>query len=96
MVCFSGGDRCRGILTDHSDPLKHEYKRPDIVPLLFFIPYLLPAIGVFKGWEWLYEGNFGLFNFVLRMMGLPKQRFLDDPNQVIPVWCLSPYGPVAT
>ena len=33
MVCFSGGDRCRGILTDHSDPLKHEYKRPDIVPL---------------------------------------------------------------
>ena len=51
---------------------------------LFFIPYLLPAIGVFKGWEWLYEGNFGLFNFVLRMMGLPKQRFLDDPNQVIP------------
>ena len=22
-----------GILTDHSDPLKHEYKRPDIVPL---------------------------------------------------------------
>ena len=33
MVCFSGGDRCRGILTDHSDPLKHEYKRQDIVPL---------------------------------------------------------------
>lgn len=53
---------------------------------IFFIPYLLPAIGVFKGWEWLYEGNFGLFNFILRMMGLPKQRFLDDPDQVI--FCL--------
>lgn len=51
---------------------------------IFFIPYLLPAIGVFKGWEWLYEGNFGLFNFVLRMMGLPPQRFLDSPKQVIP------------
>lgn len=51
---------------------------------IFFIPYLLPAIGVFKGWEWLYEGNFGLFNFVMRMLGLPPQRFLDDPNQVIP------------
>ena len=51
---------------------------------IFFIPYLLPAIGVFKGWQWLYEGNFGLFNFVLRMMGLPQQRFLDSPAQVIP------------
>lgn len=51
---------------------------------IFFVPYLLPAIGVFKGWQWLYEGNFGLFNFVLRMFGLPKQRFLDSPSQVIP------------
>ncbi|MCI1722740.1 MAG: sugar ABC transporter permease [Lachnospiraceae bacterium] len=51
---------------------------------IFFIPYLLPAIGVFKGWQWLYEGNFGLFNFILRMMGLPQQRFLDSPSQVIP------------
>ena len=51
---------------------------------IFFIPYLLPAIGVFKGWQWLYEGNFGLFNFILRMMGLPPQRFLDSPSQVIP------------
>lgn len=51
---------------------------------IFFIPYLLPAIGVFKGWQWLYEGNFGLFNFILRMMGLQPQRFLDSPSQVIP------------
>lgn len=51
---------------------------------IFFIPYLLPAIGVFKGWQWLYEGNFGLFNFILRMMGLPPQRFLDSPDQVVP------------
>lgn len=51
---------------------------------IFFIPYLLPAIGVFKGWQWLYEGNYGLFNFVLRMMGLSPQRFLDSPSEVIP------------
>lgn len=50
---------------------------------IFFIPYLLPAIGVFKGWEWLYEGNYGLFNFILRMFGLPPQRFLNSPSQVV-------------
>lgn len=51
---------------------------------IFFIPYLLPAIGVFKGWEWLYESNYGLFNFVFRMLGLEPQRFLNSPTQVIP------------
>lgn len=51
---------------------------------IFFIPYLLPAIGVYKGWQWLYEGNFGLFNFVLRMLGMKPQRFLDSPSQVVP------------
>ena len=51
---------------------------------IFFIPYLLPAIGVFKGWQWLYEANFGLFNFIFRMLGIPPQRFLDSPSQVIP------------
>lgn len=51
---------------------------------IFFVPYLLPAIGVFKGWEWLYEGNFGLFNFLLRMAGLSPQRFLNSTDQVIP------------
>ena len=51
---------------------------------IFFIRYLLPAIGVYKGWQWLYEGNFGLFNFVLRMLGMKPQRFLDSPSQVVP------------
>jgi multiple sugar transport system permease protein len=51
---------------------------------IFFIPYLLPAIGVFKGWQWLYEANFGLFNFIFRMLGISPQRFLDSPSQVIP------------
>ncbi|WP_313075939.1 carbohydrate ABC transporter permease [Lacrimispora sp.] len=51
---------------------------------IFFIPYLLPAIGVFKGWQWLYEANFGLFNFIFRILGIPPQRFLDSPSQVIP------------
>lgn len=51
---------------------------------IFFIPYLLPAIGVFKGWEWLYESNYGLFNFIMRLLGLPPQRFLNSPSQVVP------------
>jgi len=64
--------------------LNMEIKGRTLLRSIFFVPYLLPAIGVFKGWEWLYEGNFGLFNFMLRMMGLSPQRFLDSPDLVIP------------
>lgn len=60
---------------------------------VFFIPYLLPAMGVFTGWKWLYEINYGLFNFINRLLGLPAQQFLESPAQVLPslaliaVWC---------
>lgn len=60
---------------------------------VFFIPYLLPAIGVFTGWKWLYEINYGLFNFINRMLGLPTKQFLQSPTQVLPslaliaIWC---------
>lgn len=60
---------------------------------VFFIPYLLPAIGVFTGWKWLYEINYGLFNFANRLLGLPTKQFLQSPTQVLPslaliaIWC---------
>ncbi len=60
---------------------------------IFFIPYMLPAVGVFTAWRWLYEVNYGLINYALRAMGLSPQQFLQSPEQVLPslaiiaVWC---------
>lgn len=64
--------------------LNMDIKARTIFRSIFFIPYLLPAIGVFKGWQWLYEQNFGLFNFIFRMLGLPPHKFLNSPAEVIP------------
>ncbi len=64
--------------------LNMDIKARTIFRSIFFIPYLLPAIGVFKGWQWLYEQNFGLFNFIFRMMGLTPHKFLNSPAEVIP------------
>ena len=64
--------------------LNMDIKGRTIFRSIFFIPYLLPAIGVFKGWEWLYEQNYGLFNFIFRMLGLSPQKFINSPAQVIP------------
>lgn len=60
---------------------------------VFFIPYMLPAAGVFTAWRWLYEVNYGLINYGMRLLGLPPQQFLQSPQQVLPslaliaVWC---------
>ena len=60
---------------------------------VFFIPYLLPAVGVYTAWRWLYEVNYGLLNYGMRLLGLAPQQFLASPDQVLPslaviaVWC---------
>jgi len=60
---------------------------------VYFIPYMLPAIGVFTAWRWLYEVNYGLFNYINRLLGITNMGYLDKPGQVLPslaliaVWC---------
>lgn len=52
--------------------------------VLFYLPYILPAAAVYIGWSWLYETNFGLFNFILKSIGLKGIMFLSDSSAVIP------------
>lgn len=51
---------------------------------VFYVPYVLPAAAVYVGWSWLYEGNFGFFNYVLSELGLDKILFIADSSYVIP------------
>jgi len=51
---------------------------------VFYLPYILPAVAVYMGWAWLYEGNFGLFNYVLSRLGINKIHFIADPYFVVP------------
>ena len=51
---------------------------------VFYLPYVLPAMAVYIGWSWLYESNFGLFNFILSGLGLQKVRFIADSKLVVP------------
>lgn len=51
---------------------------------VFYVPYVLPAAAIYVGWSWLYEANFGFFNFILSEMGLNKVSFIADSSYVIP------------
>ncbi len=51
---------------------------------IYYLPYVLPAMAVYIGWSWLYESNFGLFNYILSMFGISKVKFLSDSSLVVP------------
>ncbi len=51
---------------------------------VFYLPYILPSVAVYIGWSWLYEGNFGLFNYILSKLGIHKVMFVADPKLVVP------------
>ena len=52
---------------------------------IFFLPYMLPAVAVYLGWDWLYRtDNFGLFNYVLSLFGISNVFFLSHSAWVVP------------
>ncbi|HEX7057194.1 MAG TPA: sugar ABC transporter permease, partial [Bacilli bacterium] len=51
---------------------------------VFYVPFVLPAVAIYVGWSWLYEANFGFFNFLLSEMGLKKILFIADSKYVVP------------
>ncbi len=51
---------------------------------VFYLPYVLPAMAVYIGWSWLYEANFGLFNYLLGLIGVDKLKFIADGKLVVP------------
>lgn len=51
---------------------------------VFYVPYILPATAVYVGWSWMYEANFGFFNYLLSKLGISKVSFIADSKYVIP------------
>ncbi|UKS28337.1 sugar ABC transporter permease [Paenibacillus sp. HWE-109] len=51
---------------------------------VFYVPFVLPAAAIYVGWSWLYEANFGFFNYLLSEIGLNKVLFIADSNFVVP------------
>lgn len=51
---------------------------------IFYVPYVLPAVAIYVGWSWLYEANFGFFNYLLSEIGLKKILFIADSNYIVP------------
>ena len=51
---------------------------------VFYLPYVLPAMAVYLGWKWLFDYNYGFFNYVITLVGGSRVKFLDDSLMVTP------------
>jgi multiple sugar transport system permease protein len=47
---------------------------------VYFAPFLLPVATVVLIWQWLFSGDFGLFNGILTDIGLPAVGWLTEPE----------------
>ncbi len=51
---------------------------------IYFLPIVTSSIAVSLIWSYLYNPNYGLFDGLLALAGLPQHRFLDSPSEALP------------
>jgi multiple sugar transport system permease protein len=61
------------------------------------VPMIMPSVAIGLVWRWLYDGQFGLINYMLGLFGLPPHLWLGDPTTamaaviLVEVWQWMPF-----
>ncbi len=55
---------------------------------VYYLPSIVPAVANAVLWVWILNTEFGLLNVLLRFMGLPKIRWLQEPQWAMPALIL--------
>lgn len=56
---------------------------------VFFLPSIVPLVGVAMIWMWMFNGELGLINHALGLIGIPGPGWLTDEQWVKPTLVLS-------
>lgn len=62
------------------------YQKSRAVPFFrtaLYLPNVMSMVCVSMVWLWIYNPNFGLFNNILRLFGIPVQQWLLNPDQAM-------------
>ncbi len=55
---------------------------------IYYLPSIVPAVANAVLWAWILNSEFGLLNVLLRSIGLPKIRWLQEPRWALPALIL--------
>ena len=51
---------------------------------MFFLPAVTAMVAVSMVWRWLYNTDYGIFNYVLSLGGIPPLNWLGEPDLAMP------------
>ncbi|UWO26469.1 sugar ABC transporter permease [Marvinbryantia formatexigens DSM 14469] len=64
--------------------LNSEVKGKGIFRTIFYLPSIVPVVGMSAVWLWIFNSDFGLANMLLKAVGLPTCQWLSSETTVIP------------
>ncbi|AGL16131.1 carbohydrate ABC transporter permease [Actinoplanes sp. N902-109] len=50
---------------------------------IFFLPYVTMPVAVAMVWRWLYNGDYGLINYLLSLVGVDGPNWIADPGTAL-------------
>ena len=56
----------------------------NIYRTLFYLPAVLPTVAVTLLWVWIFNPEFGLFNYLLSLIGVEGPRWFSNPRWALP------------
>lgn len=64
--------------------LNNDVKFKGVFRTIFYLPTIVPAAASSMIWIWLMDPDLGLFNSVLRSLGMPTSKWIFDEKTVLP------------
>lgn len=65
--------------------LNSKIKLKGFYRVLYFLPYVTMATAISMVWKWMFNGDYGLVNYILNIFGIEGRRWLTEVN-------LAPYA----
>ncbi|MGF7001871.1 multiple sugar transport system permease protein [Lachnospiraceae bacterium PF1-21] len=78
--------------------LNTKIKGKSIYRTIYFLPSVTMAAAVALVWKWIFNGQSGVLNAILRVFGLPAREWLQDPKtslyciMVVGIWMVVGYN----
>lgn len=63
--------------------LNKEIKGKSLFRVIYFIPTITMAAAVAMIWRWIYNGDYGILNYILGIFGIRAVNWLTNPNTVL-------------
>lgn len=56
--------------------------------IVYFMPAITMGAAVAMVWRWIYNGDYGVLNFILNKFGIDSIQFLNNPQTALPAICV--------